>query len=378
MSDRLPKNSVCCTRRDFAAAFGMGLAATLLSSPGIASANNASAVYRRAFVLDCNSIGEIGYLCCDEETESALQTMRGAGISVLKSTLGAPQSTFEEVVASVAATQNLVDRFPDVFLKAIAIRDFDRAKREHKVAIILSFEGVRTLEENLDRIELFHRLGVRVMQIAYNRKSSFGCGCLDGDVDGLTELGHQAVAKMNRLGVAIDTSHANTATTCQSIEASNRPTLITHAGCRAVFPHPRNKDDSAMRAMADKGGVMGIYMLPFLTEDTRQPSLDDYMRHMIHALDVCGEDHVGIGTDVPFFEVTDKEISEMREQEEHRKAAGIGAPGENRPPYIPEVNTPRKLERVTDALLKRGYSDRVAEKILGLNFRRAFRDIWIA
>jgi membrane dipeptidase len=96
-----------------------------------------------------------------------------------------------------------------------------------------------------------------------------------------------------------------------------------------------------------------------------------------NALDVCGEDHVGIGTDVPFFEVTEKELAEIREQAEQRQAAGIGAPGENRPPYIPELNTPLKLELVTGALLKRGYSNRIAEKVLGLNFRRAFCDIWM-
>jgi membrane dipeptidase len=376
MSDPPTKAHSGLTRRDFAASLGITLAATLLESATMASVDRGSAIYRTALVLDCNSIGEIGQLCCDKDTESLLQIMRSAGVNVLKSTLGAPQATFEDAAASVAATQNLVDRFPKIFFKAVSYMDFDRAKREGKIAIIFSFEGVRALEESLERIHLFRQSGVRVMQIVYNRKSLFGCGCLDGDGEGLTMLGHQAVALMDELGIAIDTSHANTATTRDAIEASNKPTLITHAGCRAVFSHPRNKEDHVMRAMASKGGVMGIYMLPFLTEDTRQPSLDDYMRHMVHALDICGEDHIGIGTDVPFFEVTDKEVYEMRQQEEQRKASGIGAPGENRPPYIPDLNTPRKLELVAGALLKYGYSDRIVEKVLGLNFRRAFRDIW--
>ena len=101
---------------------------------------------------------------------------------------------------------------------------------------------------------------------------------------------------------------------------------------------------------------MGIYMLPFLTPDDKQPMLADYMQHMVHALDVCGEDHVGIGTDSMFFTVTDKDLQAIKADEQHRRKIGVGAPGENRPPYIPDINTPRKLERVADALLKHGYS----------------------
>jgi membrane dipeptidase len=102
------------------------------------------------------------------------------------------------------------------------------------------------------------------------------------------------------------------------------------------------------------------------------------MQHMSRALKVCGEDHVGIGTDVPFFTVEDADLKEMLKNEEQRKAAGVAAPGENRPPYIPDLNSPRKLEKVAAALLKRGYGSRVTEKVLGLNFRRAFKEIWTA
>jgi membrane dipeptidase len=133
-----------------------------------------------------------------------------------------------------------------------------------------------------------------------------------------------------------------------------------------------------MKALADKGGVMGIYMLPFLTPDDKQPMLADYMQHMVHALKVCGEDHVGIGTDSMFFTVTDQDLQAIKEDEERRRKMGVGAPGENRPPYIPDINTPRKLEYVAGALLKHGYSARVAEKVLGLNFSRVFKEIWTA
>lgn len=229
-----------------------------------------------------------------------------------------------------------------------------------------------------NRIELFRELNVLVMQLTYNRKTPFGCGCLDGDTEGVTKLGREAIAKMNSLGVALDLSHANAKTTADGIALSSKPVIISHAGCRDVFEHPRNKDDRVMKALADKGGVMGIYMLPFLTEDTRQPMLVDYMRHMTHAINVLGEDHVGIGTDAPFFPYTDDDIRQQQKYTEERIKQGMAAPGENRPYFIPDVNTPLKLELVADAMLKQGISERVTEKVLGLNFQRVFKDIWTA
>ena len=292
--------------------------------------------------------------------------------------MGGFEGSFEETVGEIAAVQKLVGHFPDHFLRVARHDDLERAKREHKLALILSFEASSMLGDKPDRIETFRNLDVLVMQLSYNHDTPLGHGCLDGETGGLTGLGHQAVARMNELGVALDLSHSNTRTTAEAIALSRKPPLITHAGCRAVFMHPRNKRDEEMKALAGKGGVMGIYMLPFLTPEDRQPMLADYMQHMIHALKVCGEDHVGIGTDTAFFTVDSTGLKAMAKEAQTRRKQGVGAPGENRPPYIPDINTPRKLERVADALLKHGYSARVAEKVLGLNFSRAFKEIWTA
>ena len=187
------------------------------------------------------------------------------------------------------------------------------------------------LEDKIERIELFRELGVRVMQLNYNRRTPFGVGCLDGETDGVTELGRKAIAKMNEIGVALDLSHSNTKTTADGIAASTRPPLITHAGCRAVHMHPRNKEDREMKALADKGGVFGVYMLPYITPSPKQPMREDFIQHLEHALKICGEDHVGVGTDVPFFRVDESDLKEMkrgsRETEggRHRRA-GRGPP----------------------------------------------------
>jgi len=379
--NRVPDMNTSWTRRDFLSLSGSALLSSVLAPlPGVAAdaadkPGGSEELYRKAFVLDCNSMASIGGFS-ESDASEIKQILHSAGVSAVKSTLGGSSADFEGAVADIAAAQGLMERHPEMFIKVSGIEDLDRAKRERKLAVIFSFEAASMLEDKLERIELFRNFGVRVMQLSYNHKSPFGCGCLDGDTDGVTNLGKQAIARMNTLGVALDLSHANTQTTADGIALSTRPPLITHAGCRSVYAHPRNKEDREMKALADKGGVMGIYMLPFLTEDSRQPMLEDYMQHMLHALKVCGEDHVGIGTDVPFFTVTASDLEDMKKDEAERQAKGVAAPGEGRPPYIPDLNTPRKLEKVADALVRKGYGGHVVDKVLGLNFRRAFKEIW--
>jgi membrane dipeptidase len=376
------REAVLLTRREFNALAG-SVAASLALRPANAWADEqkvsaeAAKLYQANFVLDCNTLASIGMVPSGER-EEFIKAGRESGVTAVKSTLGGATGTFEEAVADIAAADQLIEDRPDVFLKVRTIAELKRCKTENRMGVIYSFEAASPLGDQLDRITLFRGLGVRVMQLCYNRKTPFGVGCLDGETGGLTDLGRQAIARMNELGVAVDLSHANTQTTAEGIATSKRPPVITHAGCRAVYMHPRNKEDRELKALADRGGVIGIYMLPFLTPSPKQPMLADYMQHMEHALKVCGEDHVGVGSDVPFQAFSDSDIKEVQEDVAKRKAAGVSAPGEDRPPYIPDLNTPRKMELVANALLKRGYSAATTEKVLGANFVRVFGEIWTA
>lgn len=384
-----------CSRRDFLALSGsVALGAVLPLTDAIAqpataafaaakagiprASAGAARLYANAFVLDANTLASIGYTVSGSDAASRLQAIAASGLTAFKTTLGGSGADFEQTVADIAAAQALIEAHPERFIKVAGVADLDRARSDGKTGVILSFEAASMLDGKLDRIDLFRQLDVLVMQLTYNVATPFGHGCLDGDAAGVTELGREAIVRMNALGVALDLSHANAQTTADGIRLSTRPPLVTHAGCRAVFDHPRNKTDRDMRALADKGGVMGIYMLPFLVDESRQPGLPDYLDHLDHALQVCGEDHVGIGTDSMFFTVTDEDLAQIAAVEAQRRAAGLGAPGENRPPYLPDANTPRKLEFVADGLLERGHGERIVEKLLGLNFRRAFGEIWTA
>lgn len=373
------------TRREFAKTIGAATALAALKPELLWAAESAASVskeaaelYGKAFVLDCNALAGIGFPISDDDPAGVTRLILGSGVNVVKATVGGAQGKFDETKAAIAKADLLMEKAPESFFKIGKASDFDRAKKESKLGIIYSFESPNMLEDKPGRVQFFHGLGVRVMQLTYNRKTPLGCGCLDGETDGVTERGREAIAAMNEFGVALDLSHSNTKTTADGIAVSKKPPIITHAGCRAVHMHPRNKEDRELKALAEKGGVIGIYMLPYLTESPRQPLLTDYLQHLEHAVKICGEDHVGIGTDISLLHVGDAELAEMKKDAEERKKAGIAAPGEDRPPYIPDLNNERKLELVTDALLKRGYKGAAVEKILGGNFKRVFGEIWAA
>jgi len=366
-------------RREMLAAASSAAVLSMLpsrSAPEESVSPEAADIYRRALVFDANLAPPVQDKFPFPKT--LLDTMRQSGITAMKTTLGGIDGKFEDTINDIAFAQSLVEEYPDLYVQVRRHDDFARAKRENRVGILLSFEAATMLEGKLGRIELFRGLGVRVMQLTYNKESPFGMGVLGDPKAGLTPLGRKAVAKMNEQGVAIDLSHSNETTAFGVLQITSRPALITHAGCAAVYGHPRNKSDALLRAVAAKGGVVGIYDLPYLTPSPKQPTLDDYMAHMTHALSVSGEDHVGIGSDsdVTPWDTSPKALADFNKEEEHRKKSGLAAPGEDRPPYVIGLNTPRRCEVIADALLKRGYSARVAEKVLGLNFTDALARIW--
>lgn len=373
-------------RREFS--LMIGGATVAVSSPSSLLAQrttrNTSAVstqtaklYRRALVLDCNSgpPWEDGRLPLPQ---TDLDMVRNCGIDVVKWSIGGLNADFAETVKEIAYIHQMIEIHPAYFIQVRVPTDMGRAKREGKLGIIFSFESVDMLDGKLEPIELFRNLGVRVMQLSYNRKSPFAAGVMEPDGGGLTPLGQEAVKKMNTLGIAIDLSHANPQTTADALAASSKPVIMSHAGCAAIHSHPRNKTDDQLRTVADKGGVVGIYDLMYLAASPKQPTLDDYMAHMEHALKIAGEDHVGVGSDVPInpFDTSAKGMVEFNKVEEARQKTGLAAPEEDRPPYVVGLNVPRKIELIADQLLNRGYPTAVAEKVVGANFARVFKEIW--
>jgi len=364
------------TRRSVLAATAGSLIAPSANAQDTATASEAArALYTGAIVIDGNIYPPVG----DTMTKADAAALRASGLTAAKASMGGFANTYQQTILEVRLLQRVIARYPTDLMQIRSVADVRGAKRTGRLGIIFSFEGVACLEGNVARIAEFAAHGVKVMQLSYNLPSEFGAGVMSDPALGLTELGRDAISSMNANGVALDLSHSNAATTAQAIEASNRPVLMTHGGCAAVHNHPRNKTDDQLRALAEKGGVFGIYDLPYLVAAPREATLDDYMAHMVHALNVAGEDHVGIGSDTAFdhFPDTPEARAALQQQNEERRRAGVAAPGEDaRPLFVQGLNHSRRCETIADALLRRGYSQRVAEKVLGENFLRAFGEIW--
>jgi membrane dipeptidase len=264
-------------------------------------------------------------------------------------------------------------------VRVLAGRDLRAAKDSRRLGIVYGFQDTSMLEGDLGRLELFAGLGVRIVQPTYNRRNLMGDGCLETADGGLSLLGRTLISELERQRLLLDLSHAGPRTIAEGIAAANGPLAITHTGCRALADLPRNTSDAALRALADKGGVAGIYWMSFLRRGG-QPTAADLIAHIEHAVDVAGEDHVGLGTDGPISAAPMDEAfrAAHRADVERRIKAGISAPGESPDVYnvILEYNSPRRFLLLADDLARRGWPASRIEKLIGGNFARLFNEVW--
>ena len=333
----------------------------------------ATALYKNAVVIDslCSPIDLTPPLKADD-----LAAVGQCGITAVNCTVS--QNTFEDTVDNISGFEELIDQHPDAFLIIRRHSDIARAKRDNKVGIMFGFQYTSFLEQDPERIDIFRRFGVRIMQITYNNRSTFGDGCLEPGNAGLSKAGIAAIKKMNERGVAVDLSHSGYRTTSEGITQSAKPVLITHAGCAAVYAHPRNKPDEILKSLADRGGYFGVYLMPYVVASPTVPTREHVLDHVVHAINVCGADHVGIGSDgaIQKTVLTAEQKAAFDKDIARRKQLGIAAPGEDRYPYVPDLNGPDHMQVIAAELAKRGQPSSVIEKVLGANFQRVIGDIW--
>jgi membrane dipeptidase len=367
------------SRRTFLGALGRALlmaqfAPRVFADAAVQFSPEITELYRKSIVIDTLC----GPFTSDEglPDAAAIEIVRRSGITAINFTVSGP--TFEGTIDNLALVDALVEQSPDVFTIVRLHSDIARAKREGKIGIMPGFQYTQFLEADPSRIETFRQLGVRIMQLTYNNRSTFGDGCLEPGNAGLSKAGHDAVRKMNEIGVAVDLSHSGYRTTSEAISASAKPVLITHSGCAAVYAHPRSKPDEILKALADRGGYFGVYLMPYLVASPTVPTRTHVLDHLVHAINVCGADQVGIGSDgsIQAVKLTPEQQKAFDEDIARRKKLGIGAPGEDRYPYVPDLTGPDHMEVIAAELKKRGQPGSVIEKVLGANFQRVIGEIW--
>ncbi|MEO7134588.1 MAG: membrane dipeptidase [Vicinamibacterales bacterium] len=368
------------TRRQFASSITAAplLASAAGAAPTFARQDDTTTLYQRAIVID--ALANPGSMNVSWPPRGPLsQKQRDAiassGITAINVTVSAD---FEGSLRNIALWQGETDLYPTLLSIVRRHSDIEKAKRDKTLGLILGFQNTDMIDRDLSRVDMFYRLGIRIIQLTYNDRNLVGDGCLEQGNAGLSAFGRQVVERINALGIAVDLSHCGTQTTADGIAASTKPPLITHSGCREVYRHPRSKEDRELKAMAAKGGVVGIYFMPFIGPGPGAPTTDMLMRQIDHAIKVCGVDHVGIGSDLsttPIDETADY-LREHKAFVDGRTSRGISAPDEMRPLFIPELNHSRRLEGVVRGLRQRNYATDVIEKIIGGNFHRVFKEIW--
>ncbi|HEX3987758.1 MAG TPA: membrane dipeptidase [Acidobacteriaceae bacterium] len=351
--------------------------AALLLCPRLAAAadrTDISALYRRATVIDslCSPFADAE----SDPSPALVKAVLASGITAVNWTVS--ERDFEGTLRTIAGVQALVDHYPDAFTIIRRQPEIALAKQSGRMGILMGFQYTGFLEDDPSRIGMFRNLDVRIMQLTYNNRSIFGDGCLESGNAGLSNAGHSAVATMNAIGVAVDMSHSGYRTTSEAIEVSSKPVLISHSGCAAVYAHPRNKPDAILRALADRGGYFGVYLMPYLVASPTVPTHEHVLNHLVHAIDVCGADHVGVGCDgsIQAITLTPEQKAAFDADIARRKQLHIGAPGEDRYPWVPDLSGPSHMEEIAEGLARRGQPASVIEKVLGANFQRVLGDIW--
>lgn len=302
-------------------------------------------------------------------------------ISINVAEVGNGPDRFRSAVEAITGWDQLIAEHSKLLAKIGSAAEIRAAREAGKLGLIYNFQDTTPLEADAGKVATFATLGIRVMQLTYNKRNLAGDGCLERSNAGLSDFGREVIAKINEANVLLDLSHAGQRTIAEGIAESKAPVTISHSGCRALVDLPRNVHDAELRALAEKGGVFGVYLMPFLKEKV-QPATGDLIRHLVHAVDVCGEDHVGIGTDNPLLGYTIDDELRRRHQQlcEERSKRGIAAPGESPDVlnFVEGYNGPDRYDLLAADLRSQGWNSARIDKVLGGNFVRLFHEVWKA
>jgi membrane dipeptidase len=347
----------------------------LRSLPAVGAAAWSMAQSKRGRTPIIDGLGEIHV----EYDMKLLDEIRASGLRGCVVTVGNPAlqgaSAFEDMKREIDAYDAHVKKHPDRFVRATTVADIDAAVERNRIALLYYTQNTSPVGDDVERLRVLYDMGVRIMQLTYNTRNLVGDGCLERTNTGLSMFGVALVERMNAMGMLVDLSHCGIATTMEGISGSAKPVAITHAGCKAVYDHPRNKTDEALRALADRGGVIGIYQInPYLGPNERN-TLDDYLRHVDHAVRTAGIEHVGIGSDREHRRIPDTPEEKQKLIDELSRLRPVTASTFRWPFFLTELNHPRRMETLASALEARAYKSADIDKILGGNFRRLFADV---
>jgi membrane dipeptidase len=334
-------------------------------------------LHARAIVVNGLGGGAVA-MPAEEGAEFRLPAiMRAGGVTAVNLT-ASYKDGFSATCEHVARLLASVDAHAaDGIRVARTVDDIRAAKRESGSAVVIGFQNSDPFEGKLEYARLFHRLGVRVVQLTYQRRNLAADGCGEPADAGLSLFGRDLVLELNRLGILIDLSHTGVRSTLEAIDLSERPVSFTHACVYTKNPLARNKTDSEIRALASRGGVMGINAVARLISPRgreRGATVDEFLDQIDYVVDLVGIDHVGLGLDIS--EGMTRADFEQRKVTFLARFPELGGDFSFEHYYATGLDSMASMQLITDGLVSRGYSDEQVLKVLGDNFMRLFEAVW--
>lgn len=326
----------------------------------------ALALHRRSLIID----GVI----VSPPAEWAVDNLRGGGVSAGNWSVATHSEDHLAAMLQMEAFRWLINRVPEKAVLALSARDIERAHGEGRFAVVMGFQTGTPLEQEFHLLTIFWRLGLRILQFTYNTRTPLADGCLEPENRGLTHFGIQIVRDSNRLGVLLDLAHAGHRSALDIVEYSKDPVCISHCGAYTLRPNPRNARDDLIQAIAEKGGVIGVAGFSDFVADTtggRSATMEDMLGHIDYMVRLVGVDHVGIGSDL-----LHPGAGPSWDNGTLRKYPEICGGMTIERHHVRDLPDHRAFPRITDGLLRRGYSEEDVQKIIGLNWLRLYRQVW--
>jgi membrane dipeptidase len=346
------------------------------SEPAAVSAR-AAALHAASYVVDGASFFLHGHN----------ERIQRGGLTAIVFMVPMPQDDLAATIGRIREYYEIAHRDPKVEI-AWSVEVIERCKREGKLAAIIGCQNSRFLGTELTNVEVFARLGMRVVQLTYNERNAVADGCLEPENAGLSFFGRKLIRELNACGIVVDLSHCGERSSLDAIEVSVHPVIFSHAGLRAMVDNPRTITDAQVRAVAARGGVVGVSSFPTFNwrGGPTRPSLDDFLDALDHAINLVGIDHVGVGTDHVAepggYPQWLRDYFARQYDDYSPQKAGINAryreltAGISREDQLEGFGGMHDMPRLTEGLLRRGYKDEDVQKVLGGNFMRIFRTVW--
>jgi membrane dipeptidase len=288
--------------------------------------------------------------------------------------------SLEYALMNIASHQRVCTVLKERVFQATSADDFLTARENGKTGVMFSLTGLPLSgsmadpDALLDWVDVWYNMGVRFMHMGYNRRNLVADGCTEARDGGLSDFGRDLVRRLNEAGITVDVPHSSPLTTEDVVAYSSKPVIATHIGCQAIFDHPRCKSDKEIKQIAGTGGLVGIYALPSLLGPDADINL--MLKHVRHAVELVGADHVAIGTDISYIadwpedirpypmkqNISDRIGGRNSEHTRHRSCDHLGG-------TLSWTNWPL----FTTGLVQMGLRDGDIEKLLGGNLRRVLR-----